>query len=336
MSAVLEIRNLSVRFATDDGPVQAVDDLSLSVGQGDIVGVVGESGCGKSVTALTAAGLLPPAARVTSGSVLLDGVDLLTLGRKPLRDTRGKAISMVFQEPMTSLNPVMTIGRQISEVLRRHEGLGKGQARERAAELLATVGIAAPAQRLAEYPHQLSGGMRQRVMMAIAIACHPKVLIADEPTTALDVTIQAGILDTLRSLRDRFGMAIVLITHDLGVVADVTDRVAVMYSGRKIEEASTRELFARPRHPYVNGLLAAMPRSGASVGVTGRRRLAEIPGVVPTLSGPADCCAFNPRCPHAMDVCRSQLPVLADVGEAHRVACFYSGRAAAVAGRGHE
>jgi peptide/nickel transport system ATP-binding protein len=288
-----------------------------------VLGLVGESGCGKSVSALSLLGLLPPTATVT-GKASFGGTDLLAVSARQLRRIRGKEISFVFQEPMTSLNPVFTVGKQVSEVLRRHLDLSSRQARRRTIELMRLVGIPAPERRVDEYPHQLSGGMRQRVMIAIAVACDPKILIADEPTTALDVTIQAGILDLMRDLRERLGTAIVLITHNLGVVADIADRVVVMYAGRKAEEAPVRELFANPQHPYTIGLLNAIPRLGEEGG-NGRVRLQEIPGRVPSLSEPLDHCAFADRCPRADDLTRSHVPELERVGPEHLVACFHPG-----------
>src|SRR5919197_5833797 len=275
---VLEVSDLSVRFDSDEGRVHAVDRMSFALEPGEVLGIVGESGCGKSVTVLSMLSLLPPTATVT-GTALFAGQDLLQMSGSRLRRVRGKEISFVFQEPMTSLNPVFTVGRQIGEVLRKHLGLSKAAARRRTIELLDLVRIPAPERRLDEYPHQLSGGMRQRVMIAMALACDPKVLVADEPTTALDVTIQAGILDLLRDVRERLGTAIILITHNLGVVADIADRVIVMYAGRKAEEADVHELFAHPQHPYTVGLLAAIPRIADG---DGRERLQEIPGIVPS------------------------------------------------------
>jgi peptide/nickel transport system ATP-binding protein len=265
--------------------------------------------------------LLPGTAQV-SGSARFDGRDLIAVPDKELRAVRGREIAFIFQEPMTSLNPALTIGKQIGEVLRRHLDMSGAQARERTIELLDLVGIPAPQRRVGEYPHQLSGGMRQRVMIAIALACDPKVLIADEPTTALDVTIQAGILDLLRDVRERLGTAIILITHDLGVVADVADRVVVMYAGRKVEEAPVRELFAHPQHPYTVGLLAAIPQP---VEGAGRRRLQEIPGIVPSLPEPPPQCTFAPRCPRADERSRSEEPPLRPVRPDHLVACFHPG-----------
>jgi peptide/nickel transport system ATP-binding protein len=322
----LQVDDLSVRFHTDDGDICAVDGLSFDLGAREVLALVGESGCGKSVTATAILGLLPDAAEMTSGRIVLDGTDLAGLSRSQLRALRGSKIGMVFQEPMTSLNPVFTVGRQIGEVLTRHLGHRKRQAREVAVELLDRVGIPAPRQRISEYPHQLSGGMRQRVMIAMAIACNPSVLIADEPTTALDVTIQAGILDIMRSLRSDLGTSIILITHDLGVVADIADRVVIMYAGRKIEQAPVEQLFSQPQHPYTMGLLGAVPRPGMAAMMHGAdRRLAEIPGRVPVMTAPASDCSFHPRCPRASDRCRSLRPELEGRGHDHRVACFYPG-----------
>jgi peptide/nickel transport system ATP-binding protein len=321
--ALLEAIDLSVRFETDDGPTHAVDRLAFTLEEGQVLAIVGESGCGKSVTAMSIVRLLPPSARI-DGRVLFDGTDLLAQPEAALRGVRGRAISYVFQEPMTSLNPVFTVGRQVGEVLRRHLGLSRSQARRRTIELLDLVGIPAPERRVDEYPHQLSGGMRQRVMIAMAVACDPKVLIADEPTTALDVTIQAGVLDLMRELRERLGTAIILITHDLGVVADLADRVVVMYAGRKVEEAPVDELFAHPQHPYTIGLLGAVPQpADPAAGVPDR--LAEIPGMVPSLREVPRFCAFAPRCPRADDRTRSEVPPLEEVRPDHRVACFHPG-----------
>jgi peptide/nickel transport system ATP-binding protein len=339
--ALLEVSDLSVRFQTDDGPVQAVDRVSFTLEQGQVLAIVGESGCGKSVTTMSLLRLLPPSATVT-GAARFDGRDLLSASDGELRSVRGREVSFIFQDPMTSLNPVFTVGRQIGEVLRRHLGMNKAQARERTIELLGLVGIPSPKNRVDEYPHQLSGGMRQRVMIAMAIACEPKVLIADEPTTALDVTIQAAVLDVLRELRERLGMAIVLITHDLGVVADIADRVVIMYAGQKVEEAPVAELFAHPQHPYTIGLLGATPHAAAPAvaladgngaaraeigGGRRGRRLVEIPGRVPTLRAPAEHCPFADRCPRADERTRSEVPPLGEVRPGHLVACFHPGPA---------
>jgi peptide/nickel transport system ATP-binding protein len=314
---LLAVRELSVRFDTDDGPVHAVDRLGFELAAGEVLGIVGESGCGKTVSVLSLLGLLPPTAHVT-GEALFDGRDLLTAPAQRMRDIRGREIAFVFQEPMTSLNPSFRIGNQIGEVMRRHLGLDRRAARQRTIELLDLVRIPAPAARVDEYPHQLSGGMRQRVMIAMALACDPKILIADEPTTALDVTIQAGILDLMRDIRERLGTAIVLITHNLGVVADIADRVIVMYAGRKVEEAPVHDLYAEPQHPYTVGLLGAIPRPGAG-------RLREIPGRVPSLAELPAACMFAPRCPRADALTRSQRPDLREVRPGHLVACFHPG-----------
>ena len=324
MSALLEVRNLKVGFDTEDGPVRAVNDVSFEVRSGEILAIVGESGCGKSVTAMSIPGLLPPSA-VVEGSVLLDGEDLRGLPDRELRRIRGKEISVVFQEPMTSLNPAFTVGKQIREVLQRHQGLSKRDAQQKAIELLDLVRIPAPQRRVDEYPHQLSGGMRQRVMIAIGIANSPKLLIADEPTTALDVTIQAGVLDIMKDLRERLGTAIIIITHDLGVVADVADRVVVMYAGRPVEEAPVHELFAHPQHPYTVGLLGAIPHREKGVDEVARTRLAEIHGKVPVLRSDPDECVFAPRCPRSTSVCVEHRPPLAPTRPAHPAACYHPG-----------
>ncbi len=321
MSApLLEVEDLSVRFDTDEGTVHAVDRMSLTLEPRQVLGIVGESGCGKSVTALSILGLLPKTATVT-GSVRFEGDELLGASGSRLRKIRGRQISFVFQEPMTSLNPVLRIGHQIEEVVREHMDVSRSAAKARVVELLDLVHIPDPARRVEEYPHQLSGGMRQRVMIAMALACDPKILIADEPTTALDVTIQAGILDLLRELRDRLGTAIVLITHNLGVVADLADRVVVMYAGRKAEEAPVGELFAHPQHPYTIGLLGAVPRAGAAR----NGKLQEIPGRVPSLAELPGHCAFADRCPRADEQSWSQVPALHQVRPDHAVACFHPG-----------
>ena len=319
--SLLEVEDLSVRFDTDDGSVHAVDGLSLVLREGEVLGVVGESGCGKSVSFMALLGLLPETAVVT-GRATFAGRELLGASSSELRRIRGREIAIVFQEPMTSLNPSFKIGSQIGEVLRRHLGLSNRAARARTIELLQLVRIPAPERRIDEYPHQLSGGMRQRVMIAMALACDPKILVADEPTTALDVTIQAGILDLMRDIRERLGASIVLITHNLGVVADIADRVVVMYAGRKVEEAPVHELFAHPQHPYTIGLLGAIPRTGAA---DGDGRLREIPGRVPSLTGPWQACAFADRCPRADARTHSEVPPLREVGRGHLVACFHPG-----------
>jgi peptide/nickel transport system ATP-binding protein len=318
---LLQVSDLSVRFDTDEGPVHAVDRMSFSLNAGEVLGIVGESGCGKSVTCMSIVRLLPETATI-EGQALFDGRDLLALSPRRLSGVRGREISFVFQEPMTSLNPVYSVGRQIGEVLQRHLGLSRGDARARVVELLQLVRIPAPERRVDEYPHQLSGGMRQRVMIAMALACQPKVLVADEPTTALDVTIQAGILDLLRDICERLGTAVILITHNLGVVADIADRVLVMYAGRKAEESDVAELFAHPQHPYTIGLLGAIPRPSDGEVV---ERLREIPGRVPSLRELPVGCAFAERCPRADETTRTHQPELREIRPDHLVACFHPG-----------
>ena len=312
---LLEVDGLSVRFETDDGVVQAVDSLSFSLDEREVLGIVGESGCGKSVSLMSLMRLLPTTAKV-DGRAHFDGTELLTASSREIRRIRGRQVAFVFQEPMTSLNPSFRVGRQIAEVLEQHLSMTRRAANRRAVELLDLVHIPAPARRVDEYPHQLSGGMRQRVMIAMALACDPKMLVADEPTTALDVTIQAGILDLMRDIRERLGTAIVLITHNLGVVADLADRVLVMYAGRKVEEAPVEELFAQPQHPYTVGLLGAIPRPG---GAAANGRLQEIPGRVPSLDGPWTACAFADRCPRALGYGEFECYSLAAVASLHRV-----------------
>jgi len=321
VAPVLDVQALSVRFETDDGIVQAVDDLSFDLGEREVLGIVGESGCGKSVSLMSLLRLLPASAKV-EGKAEFDGIDLLSASPRQIRKIRGRRIAFVFQEPMTSLNPSFRVGRQIAEVLQEHLGMSRRAANKRAVELLDLVRIPAPSRRVGEYPHQLSGGMRQRVMIAMALACDPKILVADEPTTALDVTIQAGILDLMRDIRERLGTAIVLITHNLGVVADIADRVLVMYAGRKVEEAPVDALFARPQHPYTIGLLGAIPRPG---GGDHNGRLREIPGRVPSLDGPWAACAFADRCSRADAHTRSEVPPLREIERHHFVACFHPG-----------
>ncbi len=315
---LLDVEELTVRFGTEDGAVLAVDAASFALGPGEVLALVGESGCGKSVTALALTGLLPRSAAV-SGRITFAGRNLPGLAERELRRIRGRDIAYVFQEPMTSLNPVLTVGRQIGEVLRRHQGMGGSAARRRAAELLELVGIPLPHRRLGEYPHQLSGGMRQRVMIAMAVACRPRLLVADEPTTALDVTVQAGILDVLRTLRAEIGTAVLLITHDLGVVADIAERVVVMYAGRTIEEAHAEALFARPSHPYTRGLLDAVPNPARHAD----GGLREIPGRVPVLATSPDACTFADRCGHADGVCRTRRPAFARGPAGHLVRCWH-------------
>jgi len=317
---LLEIEDLRTWFFTSDGVVRAVDGVSYSVAPGETLAVVGESGCGKSVTAMSVLRLLPsPPARIVSGAIRFEGRDLLTASEAEMRKIRGNEISMIFQEPMTSLNPVLTVGRQIAETLELHQGLSAADAQSRAVEMLETVRIPEAARRANEYPHQLSGGMRQRVMIAMALACKPKLLIADEPTTALDVTIQAQILELMLDLKEKVGAAIVLITHDLGVVAETAQRVVVMYAGRKVEEASVADLFARPMHPYTRGLMGSIPRLAG-----GARRLTEIPGIVPRLNQPIIGCAFAERCAFVTERCRREAPVFEAKAPGHFAACFES------------
>jgi len=322
--ALLEITDLQTHFFSRKGVLKAVDGVSLSVEAGEVLAVVGESGCGKSVTAFSILGLVPdPPGRIVGGSIRFEGQELVGLPPRDMRRLRGDRIGMVFQEPMTSLNPALTVGEQIGEVLMQHRGMTRRQAVTRAAELLDLVHVPDPQRRVLEYPHRLSGGMRQRVMIAMAIACEPRLLIADEPTTALDVTVQAQVLDLLLSIRDRFGMAILLITHDLGVVAETADRVAVMYAGRKIEENATAALFAAPEHPYTRGLLAASPEIEPGDTATGRarHRLDEIPGMVPALDAMPPGCRFAPRCPEAREACNAAPPPLLPM-HGGRVACY--------------
>ncbi len=326
-SPVLQIKDLRTFFDTRDGTVRAVNGVSLEVYAGETLCIVGESGCGKSVTAMTILGLLPkPPARIESGEILFQGTDLLKLDEQEMRAIRGNDISMIFQEPMTSLNPVLTIGRQISEVISLHQGVSDRVARDRAIEMLDRVRVPDAHQRVTEYPHQLSGGMRQRAMIAMALSCNPKILIADEPSTALDVTIQAQILDLMRELRDDFGTSIILITHDLGVVAEMGERVLVMYAGRKVEEASVEELFHYPLHPYSEGLMTSIPRLNESLAEDGDRvRLQEIPGMVPSLIEEIPGCLFAPRCSYASEQCVAESPRLAEYRKQHHAACWESG-----------
>ena len=323
--SLLEVENLQTHFRTPDGIIRAVDGVSFAVERGETVAIVGESGCGKSVTANSILRLVPQPPGKIAGQIRFEGADLLALSERAMRTIRGNHISMVFQEPMTSLNPVLTDGRQIAETLRLHQRLGRKAIQERAVEMLNLVGIAEPRRRAGEYPHQLSGGMRQRVMIAIALACNPKLLIADEPTTALDVTIQAQILDLMADLKKRVGAAIIIITHDLGVVAEIAERVIVMYAGRKVEEAAVTELFRTPRHPYTQGLLAAVPKLGSSFADAGAK-LAEIPGVVPNLKERIAGCVFAGRCALARDICRRVAPALEEKAGDHFAACHFAVR----------
>jgi peptide/nickel transport system ATP-binding protein len=327
---LLEVENLQVHFRTPTGINRAVDGVSFHVDPGETLAIVGESGCGKSVTSMSMMRLIPEPPGKIAGSIRLEGRDILALSDREMRALRGNDISMIFQEPMTSLNPVLTVGRQIGETLRLHQGLDQAQAEARAVEMLTLVGIPEPGRRVREYPHQLSGGMRQRVMIAWALACNPKLLIADEPTTALDVTIQAQILKLMLELKQRVGAAIILITHDLGVVAEVAERVMVMYAGRKVEEAPVKELFRSPRHPYTQGLLGALPKLGSSLsGET--RRLAEIPGQVPDLKQRIEGCVFAGRCALATDLCRQYAPGLEQKAPHHIAACHFAAKEQAAA-----
>ncbi|TWO69039.1 ABC transporter ATP-binding protein [Caenimonas sedimenti] len=314
---LLELDNLRTYFDTLAGTVRSVDGVSFTVNAGETLGVVGESGCGKSVTALSILRLVPRPPGRHMGAVRYRGQDLLQLTEKQMRQIRGNRISMIFQEPMTSLNPVLSVGRQIAESVQQHQGLGRAAAMQRAVEMLKIVQIPEAERRASEYPHQLSGGMRQRVMIALALACNPELLIADEPTTALDVTIQAQILDLIKRLQKELGMGVIMITHDLGVVAESCDRVVVMYAGRKVEEATVFDLFDRPRHPYTRALMASMPSMNAKAA-----RLTEIPGIVPALHDLGRGCAFAPRCAYAMERCRQEAPPLVAQGAGHMAACF--------------
>ena len=323
MAALLEVESLRTHFFTRDGVVRAVDGVSFSVDPGETLAVVGESGCGKSVTSLSIMRIIAsPPGRIVAGRVLFEGRDLLALTEEEMRAVRGNAISMIFQEPMTSLNPALTVGRQIAESLVLHRGLSRDAAMAKAVDMLRKVRMPEPERRVRQYPHELSGGMRQRVMIAMALACGPKLLIADEPTTALDVTIQAQILELMRDLARETGASIILITHDLGVVAEMAQRVVVMYAGRKVEEAPVEALFGRPRHPYTRGLLGSMPHLGDSVRGEDRKRLVEISGMVPSLKDEQPGCLFAPRCPNAIARCSQDAPPLSAHGPGHWAACW--------------
>ena len=318
---MLEIKGLKTHFKTDDGWLHAVDGVDLDIDAGETVGVVGESGCGKSVTAKTVLKLIDmPPGRIVAGQVLWKGRDLVPLGPREMQAIRAKEIAIIFQEPMTSLNPVLTVGEQIAESLRLHEGLSKKDALDRAVQMLELVRIPTAARRVRDYPHQFSGGMRQRVMIAIALACKPRLLIADEPTTALDVTIQAQILDLLGELKSELGMAVMLITHAMGVVAETAQRVVVMYAGQVVEEAPVAALFAHPRHPYTQGLIRSIPRIDTAA--THKVRLEAIPGTVPKLIEPAPGCRFASRCKHVMPACLDATPPLRLTTPGHKVACI--------------
>jgi peptide/nickel transport system ATP-binding protein len=318
---ILDIQGLKVHFATDDGMVRAVDGIDIGVGRGETVSIVGESGCGKTVTAMTILKLIAmPPGRIVDGRILWQGRDLVPLRPDEMRAIRAKEIGFVFQEPMTSLNPVYTVGTQIAEAVREHEGLSRKAALDRAAEMLRLVNIPNPARRVHDYPHQFSGGMRQRVMIAMALSCNPKLLIADEPTTALDVTIQAQILDLLNEMKERLGMAVLLITHAMGVVAETAQRVVVMYAGKVVEEAPVGALFAGPLHPYTQGLIRSIPR--LDLAATEHRRLEAIPGTVPSLLHPPPGCRFAARCRHAIAACTQAEPALREIAPGHKAACI--------------
>jgi oligopeptide transport system ATP-binding protein len=320
MSTLLEVKGLETRFYTQEGVVKAVNGISYNLGEGETLGIVGESGCGKSVSVLSMMRLIPtPPGRITGGEVLFEGRDLLKMDMEEIRHVRGNRIAMVFQDPMTSLNPVLTIGRQVSEALELHMGMDKTQATKRSIELLEMVGIPQADQRIRDYPHQFSGGMRQRVMIAMALSCNPQILIADEPTTALDVTIQAQIVELVKRLRDEIGMAVIWITHDLGVVAGLVDCVNVMYAGFIVEMGSVKDIYARPRHPYTLGLLGSLPRLDQA----GQARLVSIEGLPPDLVSPPPGCPFAPRCDYVLDRCLDENPPLESVGIDHMAACWH-------------
>ena len=325
MHKLLEVHNLRTHFNTEDGVARAVDGVSFSVDRGETLGVVGESGCGKSVTALSIMGLIPnPPGKIVGGEILFEGKDLVGISDDQMRAVRGNDISMIFQEPMTSLNPVFTIGNQIDEAILLHQNVSKHEAKNRTIEMLKLVNIPAPEQRYREYPHQLSGGMRQRVMIAMALSCNPKLLIADEPTTALDVTVQAQILELMNRLQEELGMGMMMITHDLGVIAEVCDRVAVMYAGKIVEYADVDSIFYNPLHPYTIGLLKSIPRLGERV-----EKLATIEGTVPSPTNWPKGCHFCTRCPWADDLCWNDEPQLVEVETGHFVACWHIDRVAA-------
>jgi len=316
---LLTISNLSAGFDTEAGLLTAVNSISLEVGAGRVLGLVGESGCGKTVTALSVMRILPPAGRIIGGAIRFQGVDLLSLPEREMQRVRGRKIAMIFQEPMTALNPVLTVGEQIAEMLRHHLGMTRGAARARAIDLLRQVGIPSPEERYRAYPHQLSGGLRQRVMIAMAVSCEPALIFADEPTTALDVTIQAQILDLLRRLQRELHLSLVLVSHDLGVIAQMADEVAVMYAGRIVEQAPTARLFTEPLHPYTQGLIQSLPHRAAR---DRRQRLTAIPGSVPRLEQLPSGCAFHPRCSVAIGRCATEEPALKPLAPAHQARCW--------------
>ena len=321
-SHLLEVQDLKTYFYTFEGVAKAVDEVSFDLDKGEVIGIVGESGCGKSVTAQTIMRLIPtPPGRIVQGHILFDGVDIVKLSLEKMRSIRGNRISMIFQEPMTSLNPVYTIGNQISEMFMLHEGLSKRESLDRSVDMLKKVQIPAPERRVQEYPHQLSGGMRQRAMIAMALACNPEILIADEPTTALDVTIQAQILDLMIQLKEDYDTAIMMITHDLGVIAEIAQRIVVMYAGKVVEEGASTAIFEDPKHPYTQGLLQSIPKLGER-SQHGRIRLKEIEGIVPSLYELPEGCRFYPRCPKGMTVCREKVPAIVDTNGGRRVRCW--------------
>ena len=319
---LLQIEALKTYFYTFEGTAKAVDDVTFSLDTGEVLGIVGESGCGKSVTAQSVMRLIPePPGKIVHGQILFDGTDIVTLSMEQMRMVRGNRISMIFQEPMTSLNPVYTIGNQISEMYMLHEKCSKRESWGRSIEMLKKVQIPAPEKRVYEYPHQLSGGMRQRAMIAMALACNPEILIADEPTTALDVTIQAQILELMMQLKADYDTAIMMITHDLGVIAEIAERILVMYAGKVVESGPTDTIFEDPKHPYTQGLLKSIPKLGERA-KHGRRQLQEITGIVPSLYDLPDGCRFYPRCPHAMGICNQSVPELIEIGDSHCVRCY--------------
>jgi oligopeptide/dipeptide ABC transporter ATP-binding protein len=322
---LLQIEALKTFFYTFEGTAKAVDDVSFTLDKGEVLGIVGESGCGKSVTAQSIMRLIPePPGKIVNGRILFDGIDIAQLPMEKMRSIRGNRISMIFQEPMTSLNPVYTIGNQISEMFMLHEKCSKRESWRRSIDMLKKVQIPAPEKRVHEYPHQLSGGMRQRTMIAMALACNPEILIADEPTTALDVTIQAQILELMMQLQEDYNSAIMMITHDLGVIAEIAQGIIVMYAGKVVEEGFTIDIFENPAHPYTRGLLKSIPMLGQRA-QSGRRRLKEISGMVPSLYDLTAGCSFYPRCPEAMGICRDNPPVMFDIGREHSVRCWLYG-----------
>ncbi|MCJ7641437.1 MAG: ABC transporter ATP-binding protein [Desulfobacterales bacterium] len=316
---ILRVENLKTYFNTDDGIVKAVDGVSFTLNQGETLGIVGESGCGKSVMNLSVMRLIPsPPGKITGGDIFFHGKSVLAMSEDELRDLRGNKISMIFQDPMTSLNPFLRISTQLVETLQLHQGLSKSEAREKAIQMLRMVGIPTPEKRIDAYPHQFSGGMRQRAMIAMALSCNPEILIADEPTTALDVTIQAQILEIIKDLTVKLNTAVILITHDLGVVSGLCNKICVMYAGRIVERGSTADLFRDPKHPYTRGLIRSVPR----LDKPSHERLYSIPGTPPNLVNVPECCPFHPRCEHTMDICRGKFPEETDFGNAHRASCW--------------